>query len=65
MLEKTIYLGDGLYVHYNGFAYEIRVNNHKNPTVAHFEPHHIEKLNTFKSKWEKMKKSGTTNQNPG
>lgn len=64
MLEKTRYLGDGLYVHYNGVAYEIRVNNHKNPTVAYFESHHIKKLNTFKNEWEKMKKPGTTNQDP-
>ncbi len=33
------HLGDGLYVKYDGYQIEIRVNDHRNPVVAALDPH--------------------------
>lgn len=51
--EDREYLGDGLYVHFNGYNYAISVNDHKNEPVAYFEPDHLEAFNRFA---ERMKK---------
>jgi len=34
MMEKDqcLYLGDGVYLYYDGFGFELRANDHKNPT---------------------------------
>lgn len=29
---QTIYLGDGLYLHYDGYGLELRANSHDQPT---------------------------------
>ena len=41
------HLGDGIYVHYTGYSYEISVNDHRNPVVVTFDDHSIEALNRF------------------
>lgn len=56
MPDKNIHLGDGLYVKFNGYGFELSVNDHRNPAVAHFEPHHINKFKEFKDQWEEERK---------
>ena len=29
---QTIYLGDGVYLHFDGYGFELRANHHENPT---------------------------------
>lgn len=48
--SQFAYLGDGLYVYYTGHSFELRVNDHRNPTVASFEPQHIENFKDFKDR---------------
>jgi len=56
--ENRDHLGDGIYVHFTGYSYEISVNDHRNPPVVVFENSSIEALNRFKKRMED--KSGRT-----
>lgn len=38
------HLGDGLYVKYDGYQIEIRVNNHNSLPVAYLDPHVMDAL---------------------
>lgn len=53
--ENYAYLGDGLYVHYTGYSYDLSVNDHRNPPVASFEPEHIKNLTDFMRRKEDEK----------
>ncbi len=38
--------GDGVYVHYDGFGYELRANHHESPTDrVYLEPQVLETIN--------------------
>lgn len=50
--ERRVHLGDGLYIHYTGYSYELSVNNHMNYAVATFEAEHIDKFKEFKDRME-------------
>lgn len=50
--ERREHLGDGLYVYYTGYSYELSVNDHRNPPVAIFEPMHVAKFNQFRKRME-------------
>ena len=42
------YIGDGVYILYDGFGFELRANDHANPTdVIYLEPKVLESLNNF------------------
>lgn len=50
MTEKTEfnYLGDGVYVKFDGYGIELRANNHETPTdVIYLEPFVLENLIKF------------------
>ena len=51
------YLGDGLYVAFTGYSYELSVNDHRNPVVASFEANHIDNFVEFKNNMEALVKS--------
>ena len=51
------HIGDGLYVAFTGYSYELSVNDHRNPVVATFEAIHIDKFVKFKNDMEAMAKS--------
>ena len=35
--KNTRYMGDGVYVHWNGHTMEVAVNDHRNEPVVYFE----------------------------
>lgn len=48
MEQKWEYLGDGVYAAWDGFAIELRANDHLNPTDRIFlEPSILDALNRF------------------
>lgn len=48
--ENREHLGDGVYVHFTGYSFEISVNDHRNPPVASFEPDAVDRLKAFRDK---------------
>ena len=51
MDDKNLeYLGDGVYVRFNGYSFEISVNDHRNPPVVMMEDEVIDALVAFKEK---------------
>lgn len=50
--EFADHLGDGVYVKYTGYSYEISVNDHRNPVVVEFSPEAIEAFMRFKKRME-------------
>ncbi len=45
------YLGDGVYVEYNGYAFVLKANDHRNPTdTIELEPSVLEALYRFASR---------------
>lgn len=42
--QEHRHLGDGLYVKYDGYQIEIRVNNHNSLPVAYLDPHVMDAL---------------------
>ena len=57
-LERTSYIGDGLYVFYNGFSFELSVNDHRNPPCAVFEREHINHFIQFANRMIEKKEKG-------
>ena len=57
MTENRDYLGDGIYVHYTGYSYEISVNDHRNTPVVTFDNHSIDAFNRFRSRMEELTKT--------
>ena len=53
--SKYTYLGDGLYVYFTGHNYELKVNDHKNPTIAYFEANHVRSFLDFVEQKEKQR----------
>ena len=41
------YLGDGVYVLFDGYGLELRANDHRNPVAIYLEPEVLEALNRF------------------
>lgn len=42
--NNPTYIGDGVYVFFNGWSYEISVNDHRNPPILYLEPEVLENL---------------------
>lgn len=46
--RTTEYLGDGVYIHYDGYGLELRANHHANPTdKVYLEPDVMEALQRY------------------
>jgi hypothetical protein len=45
--DATIHLGDGVYATFDGYGLEIRVNDHRSPKVAYFEPSVVAAMGRF------------------
>lgn len=45
--EQHRHLGDGVYANFDGYGIEIRVNDHRSPMVAYFEPGVVANLSAF------------------
>ncbi len=59
------YIGDGVYVSYDGYQIWISVNDHRNPPVVALEQSVFEALirygnRAFNTRFEDVKRSGTT-----
>jgi len=50
--QRREYLGDGIYVYFTGYSYEISVNDHRNPFVVSFEDSELDAFIRFR---ERMK----------
>lgn len=52
MDSKSIYIGDGVYVEFDGYYIVVRVNSHTNDPVVFLEPEVMEALISY---YEKLK----------
>jgi hypothetical protein len=48
-MDDTIYLGDAVYAHFDGYGIELRLNDHRNQCVVYLEPEVMQNLIEF---WE-------------
>ncbi len=46
-MENPTYLGDAVYAHFNGYSVELKLDDHRNPTVVTLEPEVLAALNRF------------------
>jgi hypothetical protein len=46
-MENPTHIGDGVYVYFDGFGFELRVNDHRNPMAVYLEPSVLDALNRF------------------
>ena len=54
MMEEVDYMGDGVYVEFDGFGIMLKANDHLNPTdEIYLEPEVLDKVIAFR---ERMKK---------
>jgi len=37
-MDDTIYIGDAIYAHYDGYGIELRLNDHRNECAIYLEP---------------------------
>jgi hypothetical protein len=51
--ENISYIGDGVYAKFDGYGFEIKVNDHRSPTVVYLEPEVLQALNKFAKKCAK------------
>lgn len=48
------YIGDGVYVLFDGYGFQLRANDHANPTdIIYLEPAVLESLNNFADRFMK------------
>lgn len=57
-MKDREYLGDGVYVAYSGYDYQISVNDHRNPPVVYMTDSEIDALVRFR---ERIKNRGRFN----
>lgn len=51
------YIGDGVYITWDGYGFQLRNNDFNNPTdIIYLEPSVVENLNEFVNKCAKIKK---------
>jgi hypothetical protein len=46
-MENPTYLGDAVYAYWNGSQIELRLDDHRSPTLIYLEPSTLENLNSF------------------
>lgn len=46
-MKNITHIGDGIYAYFNGYSIELKVNDHRNPTVVVLDPGVLESLNNF------------------
>jgi len=54
-LHEIEHIGDGVYVQYNGYGIDIRVNDHQNPVAVVLEPAVVHNLNLFLARKQEEK----------
>ncbi len=50
--KNTEHVGDGVYVTFDGFGFEIRVNDHRNEVAVYLEPSTLKSLIQFTEKFK-------------
>jgi hypothetical protein len=55
-MRNPEYIGDGVYVYFSGYDYQISVNDHRNAPVVFMEPEIVDRLYEFKKRIEESKK---------
>jgi hypothetical protein len=46
-MDDTIYIGDAIYAHYDGYGIELRLNDHRNECAVYLEPEVLQALTEF------------------
>jgi len=46
-MNDTIYLGDAVHAHFDGFGVELRLNDHGNKCAVYLEPEVLQALTEF------------------
>jgi hypothetical protein len=46
-MDDTIYIGDAVYAHFDGYAIELRLNNHASKCAVYLEPEVMQNLIEF------------------
>jgi hypothetical protein len=46
-MDDTIYIGDAIYAHYDGYGIELRLNDHRNECAVYLEPAVLQALTKF------------------
>jgi hypothetical protein len=46
-MDDTIYIGDAIYAHYDGYGIELRLNDHRNECAIYLEPEVLQALTEF------------------
>jgi hypothetical protein len=46
-MNDTIYIGDAVYAHFDGYGIELRLNDHRNECVVYLEPQVLQALTEF------------------
>lgn len=44
------HIGDGVYAKFNGYAIELRVNDHRNPVAVELDPYVLKALDRFRKR---------------
>jgi hypothetical protein len=52
-MNDTVYLGDAVYAHYDGYGIELRLNSHENSFAVYLEPEVMQALIEF---WNSSRK---------
>jgi len=52
-MNDTVYLGDAVYAHYDGYGIELRLNSHENSFAVYLEPEVTQSLIEF---WNSSRK---------
>ena len=46
-MNDTVYIGDAVYAHYDGYGIELRLNSHYAPCAVYLEPEVLQALSEF------------------
>ena len=46
-MNDTIYIGDAVYAHFDGYGIELKLNDHRNECVVYLEPQVLQALTEF------------------
>ena len=46
-MNDTIYLGDAVYAHWDGYGIELKLNDHRNECAVYLEPEVLQALTEF------------------
>ena len=56
-MENTIYLGDAVYAHFDGYGVELKLNDHQSECLIYLEPDVLEKLVKFRDAIQKAREA--------